>query len=95
MIDKKKFLKIFKKNATKYKKIDIIFWERDETKEVKKYFNYTQKILEGIIMDLKPGDCFESPKRDINDKVIVCIFKIWKGYRPQREIYIRLMIPCT
>ena len=84
------FLEKFKRNA----KISngIKFRERKERKIVLEYYHYTDKNLEEIIMDLVPGQCTENPKRDKKGKGIVCVFQKWESY-PQREIYIRLIIP--
>ena len=87
------FLKKFKRNA----EINgIKFWHREKNWDVVlKDLNFTKKNLEKYIMDLVPGDCSEEPKRDTENKGIVCVFKIWLCYQPQKEIYIRLMIPFT
>jgi len=85
------FLKKFKRNA----KINgIQFWSREKNWDiVLKDLNFTKKNLEEIIMNLVPGDCSKEPKRDTENKGIVCVFKIPLGYQPQREVYIRLAIP--
>jgi len=87
------FLEKFKRNA----KINGIKFRtrKDNWDVVLKDLNFTKKNLVEIIMNLTSGDCSEEPKRDTENKGIVCVFKIWLCYQPQKEIYIRLMIPFT